>query len=74
MPRQHLLSRLAEADESIAKSDRHIESQRTIVRGLERSGYDSNHARELLRHLEELQQLYVARKAEILSRLAYLDS
>jgi hypothetical protein len=72
MPRQHLLTRLTQADENIAKSDRHIQSQLTIVQGLERGGYDSNHARELLRQLEELQQVYVARKAEILSRLAHL--
>lgn len=69
MPRQLLLSRLAKTEEKITYGNRHIQNQQAIVHGLERGGFDSTNACELLNDLQELQARYIAARTEILSRL-----
>jgi hypothetical protein len=60
MDRSMLLDHLAQNRRHIEIGERHISRQREIVAELERGGYDSSRAKQLLHNFEELQKMHIA--------------
>jgi arginine repressor len=69
MDRAVLKAYLAQAEENIALTARHIKRQREIISELASRGHDTLNARELLRILEELQTLHVSDRNRFLRDL-----
>jgi hypothetical protein len=64
---------LAEAEQRVAKAERHLANQLEFVARLERDGCDPSQAMHLLQHFEELQALHVADRDRLRKQLGLSD-
>jgi hypothetical protein len=71
MDRELLERGLAEAEQCVAKAERHLVNQLEFVARLERDGCDPSQAMQLLQHFEELQALHVADRDRLRKQLGF---
>jgi len=70
MDRSMILDHLAQARCHVAMGEKHIASQREVIAALERNGYDTSGAEELLATFEELQRMHVADQDRLQNKLS----
>ena len=71
MDRELLERGLAEAEQCVARAERHLVNQLEFVARLERDGCDPSQAMQLLQHFEELQALHVADRDRLRKQLGF---
>ena len=69
MDRAVLIDHLIKAERHIAKGDRILAQQRSLIYQLEQDGHDTSAAQALLRSMEELQALHRADRERIRAEL-----
>ena len=67
---QMLIGHLEQAEQHVADGERHLESQRTVVRDLERDGHYASQAKATLAQFEEMEAMHVADRDRLRRELA----
>lgn len=70
MDREIELRHLAEAERHVAQGERHIAEQEARIAELDRSGYDTTHARRLLENFRAIQDQHIWHRDFILQKLS----
>jgi len=74
MDREKLQQYLQEAERNVAESTMHVVERNALVVRLERDGWDTANARQLLKLFEESRALYLAERDRLRRELEYSPS